>query len=106
MQVSTRANDYLVDTLLLCDAIGPALRPVFARSDVLKVLHGCVCDIEWLQKDFGVWVVCAFDTQQAAKLLDLPIGFGPLLLQYTGIKVRLPRCPDPWVNGCRWCGAP
>ena len=71
MQVSTRANDYLVDTLLLRDAIGPALRPVFARPDVLKVLHGCVCDIEWLQKDFGVWVVCAFDTQQAAKLLDL-----------------------------------
>jgi exosome complex exonuclease RRP6 len=42
------------------------------------VFHGSKSDIEWLQKDFGLYVVNMFDTQVAAKVL----GFQALGLQY------------------------
>ena len=37
-----------------------------------QVLHGMDFDIQWLQKDFGLYVVNAFDTSQAARVLSLP----------------------------------
>lgn len=37
----------------------------------LQVFHGADSDIEWLQKDFGLYVVNMFDTHQAARLLNL-----------------------------------
>jgi exosome complex exonuclease RRP6 len=36
----------------------------------MQVFHGADWDIEWLQKDFGLYVVNMFDTHQAAKLLN------------------------------------
>lgn len=36
-----------------------------------QVFHGADSDIEWLQKDFGLYVVNMFDTHQAARLLNL-----------------------------------
>lgn len=38
---------------------------------VFKVLHGADSDVEWLQKDFGLYLVNMFDTHQAARLLNL-----------------------------------
>lgn len=45
----------------------------FTFSFVLlfKVLHGADADVEWLQKDFGLYLVNMFDTHQAARLLNL-----------------------------------
>lgn len=37
----------------------------------LQVLHGADSDVEWLQKDFGLYLVNMFDTHQAARLLNL-----------------------------------
>lgn len=38
---------------------------------LFQVFHGADSDIEWLQKDFGLYVVNMFDTHQAARLLNL-----------------------------------
>jgi exosome complex exonuclease RRP6 len=29
-----------------------------------KVLHGCEKDVEWLQRDFSIYLVNVFDTHQ------------------------------------------
>ena len=31
-----------------------------------KVLHGCDSDVEWLQRDFSVYLVNVFDTHQVS----------------------------------------
>ena len=36
-----------------------------------QVFHGAQSDIEWLQRDFGLYVVNMFDTGQAARVLNL-----------------------------------
>ncbi|KTF75621.1 hypothetical protein cypCar_00022905 [Cyprinus carpio] len=38
---------------------------------LLQVFHGADSDIEWLQKDFGLYVVSMFDTHHAARCLNL-----------------------------------
>jgi exosome complex exonuclease RRP6 len=45
---------------------------VFTDSKIVKVFHGANMDIEWLQKDFGVYVVNLFDTFHASRFLKLP----------------------------------
>ena len=36
-----------------------------------QAFHGADSDIEWLQKDFGVYVVNMFDTHQASRAVNL-----------------------------------
>lgn len=36
-----------------------------------QVFHGADSDMEWLQRDFGVYVVRLFDTHQASRALNL-----------------------------------
>lgn len=36
-----------------------------------QVLYGADSDIEWLQRDFGLYVVNLFDTHQASRALNL-----------------------------------
>jgi len=62
MQVSTRVRDFVVDTIKLRPLIGKYLRGVFADSSKVKVLHGSDYDVEWLQKDFGIYIINLFDT--------------------------------------------
>ncbi|KAK7364714.1 hypothetical protein VNO80_13455 [Phaseolus coccineus] len=71
MQISTRAEDFVVDTLKLRIHIGPYLRDVFKDPSKKKVMHGADRDIAWLQRDFGIYVCNLFDTHQASKLLSL-----------------------------------
>lgn len=35
------------------------------------MFHGADSDIEWLQRDFGIYVVNMFDTGQAARVLNM-----------------------------------
>jgi exosome complex exonuclease RRP6 len=69
MQVSSRERDFVIDTLKLRSILGKYLRPIFADQSKVKVLHGSDYDIEWLQKDFGLYIVNLFDTGQAARTL-------------------------------------
>eukprot|EP00047_Mylnosiga_fluctuans_P004946 m.237461 g.237461 ORF g.237461 m.237461 type:complete len:756 (-) comp13146_c0_seq1:126-2393(-) len=71
MQISTRTEDFLVDTLAL-RAHMRLLASAFANPRILKVLHGADSDIIWLQRDFGLYIVNMFDTGQAMRVLDFP----------------------------------
>lgn len=48
MQISTREEDFVVDTLALKKQIGDSLRGIFDDPAIVKVLHGADSDIEWL----------------------------------------------------------
>lgn len=87
MQISTRSDDYVIDALALRNHLGPALAGTFADPQVLKVLHGADRDIEWLQKDFGLFVVNMLDTGRAARILGLPCGLGKLLALLCHVSV-------------------
>ncbi|KAK2953428.1 putative Exosome complex exonuclease rrp6 [Blattamonas nauphoetae] len=47
-----------------------ALNTVFADPAIIKVFHGSRMDIQWLQRDFGVYVVNLYDSYEAAKLIE------------------------------------
>ncbi|NXY86867.1 EXOSX protein, partial [Alcedo cyanopectus] len=70
MQISTRTEDFIVDTLELRSDMN-LLNETFTDPAIVKVLHGADSDVEWLQKDFGLYLVNMFDTHQAARLLNL-----------------------------------
>ena len=70
MQVSSREQDWIVDTLILRDEL-QILNQVFANPNIVKVFHGAFMDIIWLQRDFGLYVVGLFDTFCASKALGL-----------------------------------
>ncbi|KAK7497916.1 hypothetical protein BaRGS_00010787 [Batillaria attramentaria] len=70
MQISTRQKDFLIDTLALRSDMH-ILNEVFTDPNIVKVFHGADSDIEWLQRDFGIYVVNMFDTGQAARVLNL-----------------------------------
>ncbi|GAB0091016.1 exosome component 10 [Sergentomyia squamirostris] len=69
MQLSTRSKDYIIDTLALREDL-TVLNEVFTNPKIVKIFHGADCDIEWLQKDFSLYVVNMFDTHQAARKLS------------------------------------
>ncbi|KAK4414837.1 protein RRP6-like 2 [Sesamum alatum] len=71
MQISTRTEDFVIDTLRLRVQIGPHLREVFKDPTKRKVLHGADRDIVWLQRDFGIYVCNMFDTGQASRVLKM-----------------------------------
>ncbi|KAF3326698.1 exosome component 10-like protein [Carex littledalei] len=71
MQISTRTEDFIVDTLKLRIYIGSYLREIFKDPYKRKVMHGADRDIVWLQRDFGIYVVNLFDTGQASRVLQL-----------------------------------
>ena len=48
----------------------------------MQVLHGADHDVQWLQRDFGLYLVGMFDTHQASVLLDLPKKSLAFLLNY------------------------
>ncbi|KAK2897774.1 exosome component 10 [Channa argus] len=70
MQISTREEDFIIDTLELRSEIY-ILNEAFTDPAIVKVFHGADSDIEWLQRDFGLYVVNLFDTHQASRALNL-----------------------------------
>ncbi|KAM9972782.1 hypothetical protein ACTFIR_012151 [Dictyostelium discoideum] len=81
MQISTRSEDFLIDTLLLRSHIH-MLNQVFTNASIVKVLHGSDSDIKWLQRDFGVYIVNMFDTGQASRILEYPSASLAFLLKF------------------------
>ncbi|XVF06653.1 hypothetical protein REPUB_Repub06bG0068700 [Reevesia pubescens] len=82
MQISTRTEDFIVDTLKLRIHIGPYLREVFKDPMKKKVMHGADRDIVWLQRDFGIYLCNLFDTGQASRVLKLERNSLEHLLQH------------------------
>lgn len=48
------------------------LNVITTDKNIVKVLHGADMDIQWLQRDFGIYIVNLFDTGQAARTLSMP----------------------------------
>lgn len=67
---------YIIDPLApgVWDEIGPTLAPYFADPSIVKVGHAIGgLDVPCLYRDFGIVVVNAFDTYEAAQQLRLPL---------------------------------
>ena len=76
-----------MDAIALRHRLRDALAEHFADPTKLKVFHGADMDVQWLQRDFGIYVVGMFDTGQAARVLDLPSkGLAYLLSHYCGVS--------------------
>ncbi|XP_062216755.1 protein RRP6-like 1 [Phragmites australis] len=71
MQISTRTEDFIVDTLKLRIYIGLYLKEYFKDPTKRKVMHGADRDIMWLQRDFNIYVCNLFDTGQASRVLQM-----------------------------------
>ncbi|OAD69496.1 hypothetical protein PHYBLDRAFT_96888, partial [Phycomyces blakesleeanus NRRL 1555(-)] len=71
MQISTRDEDFIIDTLELRDKMW-LLNEYFADPNIVKILHGADSDIIWLQRDFGLYIVNLFDTYFVTKVLEFP----------------------------------
>eukprot|EP00761_Pharyngomonas_kirbyi_P013771 gb/GECH01013800.1/.p1 GENE.gb/GECH01013800.1/~~gb/GECH01013800.1/.p1 ORF type:complete len:847 (+),score=165.24 gb/GECH01013800.1/:1-2541(+) len=86
IQISSRRKDYLVDPFDLRTELYH-LNRVFVHPNIVKVLHGADKDIEWLQRDFGLYIVNMFDTGQASRVLHLPsFSLAYLLKVYAGVE--------------------
>ncbi|XP_056129883.1 exosome component 10 isoform X2 [Lampris incognitus] len=70
MQISTREEDFIIDTLELRSELY-ILNETFTDPSIVKVFHGADSDIEWLQKDFGLYVVSLFDTHRGSCALNM-----------------------------------
>lgn len=111
MQISTRTEDFIVDTLKLRIHIGPYLREIFKDPLKKKVMHGADRDIAWLQRDFGIYVCNLFDTGQASRVLQLERNSLEYLLQhfcgvtankeYQNADWRLRPLPDEMIRYAR-----
>ncbi|KAJ4721305.1 protein RRP6-like 2 [Melia azedarach] len=89
MQISTRTEDFVVDTLKLRIHVGPYLREVFKDPTKKKVMHGADRDIVWLQRDFGIYLCNMFDTGQASRVLKLERNSLEYLLRhYCGVTAN------------------
>ncbi|CAM9318723.1 unnamed protein product, partial [Lampetra planeri] len=60
-----------IDTLEDLVALNEKLSSLSEFAVDLEVFHGADSDIEWLQRDFGLYVVNMFDTHQASRALNL-----------------------------------
>lgn len=87
MQISTRTHDYLIDVLALREHMH-ALNSSFMDPSIVKVLHGADSDVQWLARDFGLYVVNLFDTGQAARVLQLErASLAHALAHYCGVTL-------------------
>jgi exosome complex exonuclease RRP6 len=80
VQVSSREQDYIIDTIALRNL--EIFNEVLTDPKIVKVLHGATMDIQWLQRDFGLYIVSLFDTFHAAQALGLKGHSLAFLLQH------------------------
>ncbi|XP_045784912.1 exosome component 10 isoform X2 [Maniola jurtina] len=85
VQLTTTAGDFIIDAIA-CREYLYKLNEVFTNPNILKIFHGSDCDILWLQKDFGLYVLGIFDTYRAAQVLNFSIkSLAALLKRYCGV---------------------
>jgi ribonuclease D len=97
LQISTRAETFLVDTLEL-EALG-GLGELFASPEHEVILHDADYDLRLLARDYEVMVRGLFDTKIAAQLLGEPaIGLGALVEKYVGMKLDKKHQRADWAQ--------
>lgn len=86
VQISTRTQDFVIDAIKLRGEMY-RLNKSFTNPSIVKVFHGADCDVLWLQRDFGVYVVNLFDTSRAAKLMKFAhLSLAFLLKHYCNVE--------------------
>ncbi|MEL7645786.1 MAG: HRDC domain-containing protein [Anaerolineaceae bacterium] len=86
IQISTREQDYLVDSLALPDL--SALGGVFADANTQKVFHAGDYDLTCLKRDYAFQFANVFDTMLAASALgEESLGLAGLLEKYLDVHI-------------------
>ncbi|HEX6134719.1 MAG TPA: HRDC domain-containing protein [Longimicrobiales bacterium] len=86
LQISTRDQTYLIDTLSVRGL--SALARLFADTDHEVVLHDADYDLRLLARDHDLRISGLFDTKLAAQLLGEPaFGLGALVEKYLGRRL-------------------
>src|SRR5688572_24893976 len=86
LQLSTRSETFLVDTLAI-EQLEP-LAPIFGDEKREVLFHDADYDLRLLNRDFGLRIGKLFDTKIAAQFLGEPaIGLGALVEKYLGITL-------------------
>ncbi len=97
LQLSTRTDTFLVDTLAVPDI--RALGPVLAEEGREVILHDAEYDLRLLARDHLVRIGNLFDTKIAAQLLGEPaIGLGALVEKYLGHKMDKKHQRADWAQ--------
>lgn len=71
---SFNQHDVVIDPASVPGKAMLKLNEILTNPAILKVLHGCHYDVQWLQKDLGLYLVNVFDTFHASKALQIPGG--------------------------------
>ena len=90
LQIATDALDkiYVIDTLApgVWEKVSE-LAPLFGDPSIVKIGHSIAgLDIRSLHRDFGIFVVNAFDTYEAAHVLRLPSQGLAAVCEYYGMR--------------------
>ncbi|MEO5511530.1 MAG: HRDC domain-containing protein [Longimicrobiales bacterium] len=97
LQLSTRSDTFLVDTLAVTDI--RSLGPILAEEGREVVLHDAEYDLRLLARDHLVRIGNLFDTKIAAQLLGEPaIGLGALVEKYLDHKMDKKHQRADWAQ--------
>jgi len=97
LQVSTRTDTFLIDTLAVTN-LAP-LAAVFAAPEHEVVLHDADHDLRLLARDFDIRVGGLFDTKLAAQLIgEEAFGLGALVEKYVGARLDKKHQRADWAQ--------
>lgn len=87
IQVASATESFIIDPLRITDFT--PFKPLFARTDVLKVFHGADYDIRSLYRDFGIEVYNLLDTELASRFLGIAeTGLEAVLMKHFHIQLN------------------
>lgn len=97
LQLSTREDTYVIDTLAVQDLT--PLFPIFERAETEVVFHDADYDLRLLGRDFGLAITSLFDTKIAAQFLgEGAFGLGSLVEKYLGITLEKKHQRADWAQ--------
>jgi ribonuclease D len=95
IQISTEAQDYIVDPLGVGNMV--ALGEVLNDPRIEKIMHAASNDISGLRRDFHLTICHLFDTALACKLLGFEqLGLSKIIQQHFGVEL------DKKWQRCDW----
>lgn len=97
MQISSRQADFIVDCLEVREHLH-LFNQITTSPQIVKVFHGGKMDVEWLQKDFGIYLINMLDTFELSKQIDTlrQRSLGYLLGEFCSVHV------DKSFQMCDW----
>jgi ribonuclease D len=98
VQIGTKKNSYLIDTLAF-DGPEPmaVLAPIFASPEIQVIFHAAEYDIYVLKRDYGYTFANIYDTMISAQLLGYKaIGLAALIEHHFGVKVPKDEQRSDW----------